>query len=67
MFGNVIPGSDRIPGSLITAASATIRLIPTQGLRFLPDSSFLPFIDLIFGKIKAQSCEENGSLTVVTG
>ena len=44
-----------------------LRLIPTQGLRFLPDSSFLPFIDLIFGKIKAQSCEEISSLTAVTG
>ena len=48
---NVIPDKCRSPGSFNTAASAT-KLIPTQGLRCLPNSSFLKiaketlFIDL---------------------
>ena len=37
---NVIPDKCRIPGSRHTAASAT-KLIPTQRLRCLPNSSFL--------------------------
>ena len=38
--GNVISGSNRIPGSGHTAASATIKLFPTKGPRCLPNSSF---------------------------
>ena len=54
---NVIPDKYRIPGSRHTAASAT-KLIPTQGLRCLPNSSFLEiaketlFIDLTFREME---------------
>ena len=54
---NVIPDKYRIPGSFNTAASAT-KLIPTQGLRCLPNSSFLKiaketlFIDLTFREME---------------
>ena len=72
MLGNVIPGSNRIPGSRNTAASATKQsssqqvwsVSQMQGLSTFNIAKEAPFTaDLIL--CKNGNCGENGSLTVV--
>ena len=76
MLGNVIPGSDRIPGNINTTASAAKTLPSTRSevsakLKLSQLSTVFNiakeklFLDLTLWK--NGNCGENGSLTIVSG